>query len=130
MAMALDPSVILTARGMTVDPWQRDFLLAKDNQILLNCSRQAGKSTVTSALAIHQAIFNPGSLVLLLSPGQRQSGELFRKVLDCYNAIGRPIKATYETQLKIEFAHGSRILCLPGKEETVRGFSVDEIRHW
>ena len=46
MAMALDPSLILKARGMVVDPWQRDFLLSKERQILLNCTRQAGKSTV------------------------------------------------------------------------------------
>jgi len=123
MAMGLDPSLILKARGLTVDPWQRDVLLSKDKYVLLNCCRQAGKSTITSALALHEAIFTPGSLILLLSPGQRQSAEIFRKVLDAYNAIGRPVKATYETQLKMELGNGSRILCLPGREETVRCYS-------
>ncbi len=28
-----------------------------------------------------------------------------------------------ESQLKIELANGSRILCLPGEEATIRGFS-------
>jgi Terminase large subunit, T4likevirus-type, N-terminal len=125
MAMALDPSKILEARNMDVDAWQRDLLLSKERQVLLNCCRQAGKSTVVSALALHQALFTPNSLTLLLSPGQRQSSELFRKVLDGYSAIGRPLKASYETQLKIEFANGSRILCLPGVEATVRCFAPD-----
>ena len=125
--MALDPSLILKARGMDVDPWQRNLLVCADKQLLLNCCRQSGKSTTTSALALHTAIFQPNSLVLLLSPGQRQSSEIFRKVMDGYNAIGRPVKATYETQLKIEFANGSRILCLPGKEETIRGYSPELI---
>ncbi len=123
MAMALDPSLILKARGFAVDAWQREVLLSKERQLLLNCSRQAGKSTAVSALALHQALFNPGSLVLILSPGQRQSSETFKKVLDAYNAVGRPLKADYETQLKIALANGSRILCMPGVEETVRCYS-------
>lgn len=123
IAMALDPANLLRARGIEPDPWQKEVLLSTEKQILLNCCRQAGKSTVTSALALHQALFTPNSTVLLLTPGIRQSGEIFRKVLDAYNALGRPLKATYETQLKIELINGSRIVCLPGKEATVRGFS-------
>ncbi len=79
MAMALDPSLILKARGFAVEPWQSEVLLSKERQLLLNCSRQAGKSTVVSALALHHALFAPGSLVLILSPGQRQSSETFKK---------------------------------------------------
>jgi hypothetical protein len=59
--------------------------------------------------------------VLLLSPGQRQSQEIFRKVFDAYNAIGRSVRCSYETQLRMELANGSHILCLPGKEATIRG---------
>ena len=93
LALALDPSRILAAQGLTPDSWQRELLLSADRQILLNCSRQSGKSTVVSALALHTALFTPAALVLLLSPSQRQSGELFRKVLDSYNALGRPVPA-------------------------------------
>jgi hypothetical protein len=57
IAMALDPSLILKARGMDVDPWQRNLLLSTDKQLLLNCCRQSGKSTTVSALALHTAIF-------------------------------------------------------------------------
>jgi hypothetical protein len=127
MAMALDPSLILQARGMTIDPWQREVLLSKERQVLLNCCRQAGKSTTVSALALHQALFTPGSLTLVLSPGQRQSSETFKKILDGNSAIGRPIGASYETQLKIELANSSRILCMPGVESTVRCYSPNLI---
>ena len=44
LALALDPARILTHRGFDVDPWQRDFLAARDPYVLLNCCRQAGKS--------------------------------------------------------------------------------------
>jgi len=123
LRLALDPSGILEAQGLTPDTWQRDLLASTSNQILLNCSRQSGKSAVVAAKALHAAIFKPGSLTLLLSPTQRQSGELFRKVLDGYRALGRPIETVGETQLKMELTNGSRIICLPGREETIRSFS-------
>jgi hypothetical protein len=122
LAVALDPALILRACGIEPDPWQRSLLLSQDRQTLLCCSRQAGKSTVVSALALHTALFTPGALVLLLSPSQRQSAEIFRKVLDADNALGRPIPAVYRTQLRLELANGSRVLCLPGREETIRSF--------
>jgi hypothetical protein len=122
LALALDPSLILRARGLAADPWQRDLLLSTDRQVLLNCSRQSGKSTVVSLLALHTALFTPGALVLLLSPSQRQSNEIFRKVLEADNALGRPIPARYRSQLRLELANGSRVLCLPGREETIRSF--------
>ncbi len=122
LALALDPSRILEARGIAPDPWQRMLLLSTDRQILLNCSRQSGKSTVVSALALHTALFQSGSLTLLLSPSQRQSMEIFRKVIDAYKALGKPLAARQQTQLRLELANGSRVLCLPGREETIRSF--------
>src|SRR5262249_13570270 len=66
----------------------------------------------------------PGALVLLLSPSLRQSGELFRdKVMRLYMALGRPVRATQETQLQMSLANGSRIVSLPGEEKTGRCFS-------
>jgi hypothetical protein len=126
-ALALDPAQILRARGIEPDPWQRDVLWPSNRHLLLNCCRQAGKSTVISALALHQALFKPVATVLLLSPGLRQSGELFHKVLLNYQAIGRPLKAISQTQLRLELEHGGRILCLPGTDDTIRGYTPDLI---
>jgi hypothetical protein len=53
----------------------------------------------------------------------RQSGELFRKVLSYFRALGRPLAVTAESALRIEFANGSRVVSLPGDEGTIRGFS-------
>jgi hypothetical protein len=107
---------------MTPDAWQRELLLSADRQILLNCSRQSGKSTVVATLALHTALFTPRSLVLLCSPSLRQSGEIFRKVLDGHNALGRPVRAVYRTQRQLELANGSRVISLPGREGTIRSF--------
>jgi hypothetical protein len=91
---------------------------------LFLCSRQAGKSLTAGALALREALLRPGSLVLLLSPTERQSGELFKdKVLRLYRGLGRPVPAVQESALQLTLANGSRIIALPGKEETVRCYS-------
>src|SRR5262245_19402070 len=123
LALALDPARLLVARGLPPDPWQRELLLAPDRQVLLNCSRQSGKSTVVAALALHTLLFTPKALVLLLSPSLRQSVEIFRKVIDGFDALGRPLRAVRRTTLQLELANGSRIVSLPGREHTLRSFS-------
>jgi hypothetical protein len=92
--------------------------------MLLLCSRQSGKSLTAAALALREALLKPESLVLLLSPTQRQSGELFKdKVRRLYNGLGRPVPTVQESALTMELANGSRVVSLPGDEETVRGYS-------
>ena len=107
-----------------LDPWQQQLLRSDSQHILLNCSRQSGKSTMTAALACWQALFEPGSLVLLLSPSLRQSQELFRKTLAIYRVTGRTVSPASETKLSLELANGSRVISLPGSESTTRGFSA------
>src|SRR5262245_7870646 len=124
LALALDPTLILKAQGIAADPWQRDLLFSQDRQVLLNCSRQSGKSTTISALAVHTALFKPKSLTLILAPTQRQSAELGRKIYDAYNALKRPLGTLTENKGELELTNGSRIVCLPGKEGTVRSYSA------
>jgi hypothetical protein len=119
-----DPTAILTAAGMKPDPWQQRLLRSSSKQMLLLCSRQAGKSTLAAALALRTALLEPRSLVLLLSPTQRQSGELFRdKVKRIYQDLNRPVACRQESALTMELANGSRIISLPGDEATIRGYS-------
>lgn len=122
-ALALDPARILRAQGLEPDPWQVELLACRDPFLLLNCSRQAGKSTTVAALALHHLLFSTGCLVLLASPSERQSHELFRKVLDGWRALGRPVAADRLDRSHIELANGSRLVALPGREATIRSFS-------
>src|ERR671932_1594223 len=90
LALALDPALLVRQAGITPDDWQARALRSPVSRMLLNCSRQSGKSTVSAALAVHTALYESGSLVLLLSPSLRQSQELFRKCLDFYRAAHQP----------------------------------------
>lgn len=121
---ALDPARLAAAVGMTPDPWQARVLRSGAARLLLNCSRQAGKSTVSSVLGLHTTLYTPDSLVLLVSPSERQSGELFRKLLAVYRDMGRPVPAVSENKFSLELANGSRVVALPGNEENLRGFSA------
>jgi hypothetical protein len=121
--LALDPAQVLRRQGMAPDPWQCQLFRSHERQVLLNCSRQSGKSTAVAALALHTALVRPRSLTLILSPSLRQSVELFRKVLDGYNALGRPLRAVSGSATRLELANHARVVCLPGKEETIRAFS-------
>lgn len=123
LALALDPLIFARRAGITPDCWQADVLRSHHRRILMNCSRQSGKSTVTALIALHEAIFRTGSLVLLFSPSLRQSSELFRVVSRLYGRIGETVPANAETLLRLELANGSRILSLPASESTVRGYA-------
>lgn len=106
------------------DAWQEEVLTSVSSRILLNCSRQAGKSTVTSTLAIDTAVNRSRSLILLLSPTLRQSAELFAKCMTVYNSTQGLPGLVYESKLSLQVTNGSRVIALPGKPETVRGFSA------
>ncbi len=123
LAVALDPALVFQRQGLTPDPWQRDVLRSTAQQTLLLCTRQAGKSTTTAALATHTAVYEPGSLVLIGSPSLRQSVELFRKMKHCYAALGSVPAIVKDNQTSLELANGSRIEALPENETTIRGFS-------
>jgi hypothetical protein len=108
--------------GFEPDPWQARLLTAKGN-VLLNCSRQAGKSTGASLLVVHRAITQPKHLALLISPSLRQSGELFRKVRS-FLARVPGLKLAEDNASSVTLENGSRIVSLPSSENTIRGFSA------
>jgi hypothetical protein len=120
-----DAVLMANRAGIVPDAWQSDLLRSDAKQMILLCSRQSGKSTITSILALHQAIYRDDSLILLLSPSLRQSQELFRKLQFFYNALesANTPQAVEESALRMELSNGSRIIALPGKEATIRGFS-------
>lgn len=123
LVAALDPAAVMRRRGLQPDPWQQELLRSSALRHLVLCSRQAGKSTSIAGLALHRAIYRAPALVLLLSPTQRQSGEVFKKVSDFYSLFRHQAPAREETALTLALQNGSRIISLPGKEETIRGYS-------
>lgn len=119
----LAPRQYLRALGFDPYPWQDWVLDQSLRRVLLNCCRQAGKSTVIAAKAAHKAKFFPGSLILLISPSERQSKELMRKVEAFYERDPGFPEERENNQLTKTFSNRSRIIALPGSEKTIRGYS-------
>jgi hypothetical protein len=110
--------------GFAADPLQERVLRSTSRRGILNCCRQWGKSTVTAAKALYEAWERPESLVLVVSPCARQSGEFLRKAEGFAAKLGARRKGDGHNALSLALANGSRIVGLPGKEATVRGYSA------
>src|SRR3712207_645916 len=123
LKLTLDRVAFARALGLEPDEWQEELLRSTSDRVLLNCSRQSGKSTMTGVIALHRALYHPSSLILCLAPALRQSQELFGKVLGFYRDLGRPVSPQGERKLSLELENGSRIVTLPGSEKTIWGFS-------
>src|SRR5260221_8572828 len=123
LVVGLDPVRFARVAGIEPDDWQARLLRSTAPRILLNVTRQGGKSSTVGLLACHTVLYEPGALVLVLSPSERQSKELFRRILATYRMLGRPVPGTAENALSLELENGSRVVALPGKEGTIRGYS-------
>ena len=108
--------------GLEPDPWQAEVLTSRHTRMLLNCARQSGKSTTVAILGLTEAVFVPGTRVLLLSRSHRQSTELFRIVRDYFLRLGSPLKARL-TVHEMHLVNQSSVICLPCREDTIRGYS-------
>jgi hypothetical protein len=109
------------------DPKQIEVIQATSSRVLLNCTRQWGKSTLSAAVALHRAWFHPNSLIVIISPGARQSAELLRKVREFALRLlpARQLKRDPVNEVSLVLPNGSRIIGLPGASEgTIRGFSA------
>jgi hypothetical protein len=108
--------------GFEPDAEQKLALRGGRRGIVL-CTRQWGKSTVMAAKAVHRAYTEPGSLILLLAPCARQSGEFLRKATGFVRRLDIKTRGDGNNEMSIAFPNGSRIVGLPQNEAKVRGFS-------
>ena len=102
---------------------QEQLLNSTSRRTILCCCRQWGKSTITALKVVHEVLYNAPAMVILVSPSQTQSTELFRKVTDFLAMLPEAPKCEQETLQRLTLANGSRIISLPGSEKTVRGYS-------
>ena len=105
------------------DNLQRGVLDVHARRGILNCSRQWGKSTLTAIKAVHRALTSE-SLIIVVSPSERQSGEFVRKAAHFVARLGIRPRGDGDNATSLLFPNGSRIVGLPGTEATIRGFSA------
>jgi hypothetical protein len=78
---------------------------------------------VLASTAVHRAYTRPGSLVVLASPSERQSGEWMLKAEQLLKMLGIKAKGDGVNRLSPVFPNGSQIVRLPGTDDRIRGLS-------
>jgi hypothetical protein len=121
---ALDPVLLAKDCGLDPDSVQAELLSSSSRRVLVNCCRQWGKSSITAICALHACLYAASARVVLVSPSQQQSTELFKKCHDYWSRLPGAPTARQENLTRMELENGSRIISLPGSEKTVRGYSA------
>jgi hypothetical protein len=119
------PVAFAMSVGIEPDPWQVEVLASDHPRKILCCGRQTGKTTVSGSLAAHKALTQPGSVVLIVAPAEKQAKWLFRKVKAIYRQAGSPYGAPSDRLTGLELGNGSIIEAVPAVKRTTRGPSVD-----
>ena|ERR1035437_6814239 len=111
-------------QAFAVEPyqWQLDYLRETRPMVVLK-GRQIGASFAGGALAIHQAIYKPRSITVIISRSQKHSTWLAARSRDGLKALGVPLLENTASRLRL--ANGSYIISLPGTPGSVRSFSAD-----
>lgn len=117
----------LRVGGQTFSPdtWQTKFLVSDAGRRIFNVSRQCGKSTIAAISAAHGALYARRRLTLCVSPSERQSKELLRKIRDFLRQSGAVFVNDSKTELELD--NGCRVVSLPASEDTIRNYSADLI---
>ena len=125
LAYRVDPVLWVREQlKVTPAPWQDTFLRApRGASIIALTARQVGKTTTAAWAIAHTALFKPGSLSVIACPAQRQSAEAVRRVRDVLISTGT--KLISDNVYGLELDNGSRVLALPGSDDSIRGLTVD-----
>ena len=125
IAYRIDPALwVREVLGFKPAPWQQNFLRApRGASLLALTARQVGKTTTAAWSIAHYMYFVPVSLSVIACPAQRQSAEAVRKVREDLLKAGAEFKNDHV--YGIELNNGSRVLALPGSDDSIRGLTVD-----
>jgi hypothetical protein len=113
-----------TRLGLDADEFQSAVLRSTAKRGILNCTRQWGKTTVSAAKAVHRVFTVEKSLVVVASPGERQSSEWMRKAAEMLGTLGIRKRGDGYNKVSLLLPNGSRIVGLPGVETRIRGYSA------
>jgi hypothetical protein len=125
IAYQIDPALwVKEVLGVEPAPWQEQFLRApRGASIIALTARQVGKTTTAVWGIAHYMLFAPGGLSVITCPAHRQSAEAVRRVRDILIKVGAEFRT--DNVYALELKNGSRVLALPGSDDSIRGMTVD-----
>ena len=125
LAYQIDPVLwVREVLGFEPAAWQAEFLRAPlGASIIALTARQVGKTTTASWAIAHHMLFTPGGLSVIACPALRQSvgsGAAGARILV---KVGAALST--DNVYALELKNGSRVLALPGSDDSIRGLTVD-----
>lgn len=104
---------------------QADIIADYSKRIIVNCTRQWGKtSTVAEKAAAEALAMDKPGLILVIAPVERQARELFRKIRTALRfATGNAARWPEDNKTSLELPNGARVVALPAKGDNIRGFT-------
>ena len=124
-AYQIDPALwVKEVLGVEPAEWQKNFLRSpRGASIIVLTARQVGKTTTAGWAIAHFMLFSAGGLSVIVCPSQRQSAEAVRRVKEYLLKAGAKLKTDNVYGLELE--NGSRVLALPGADDSIRGLTVN-----
>lgn len=125
LAYQIDPALwVRQVLGIEPAPWQMEFLRAPlGASIIALTARQVGKTTTAAWAIAHHMLFTPGGLSVIACPAIRQSAEAVRRIREILIGVGAELRT--DNVYALELKNGSRVLALPGSDDSIRGLTVD-----
>ncbi len=122
-----DPVAYVKSLSFRPFDWQSQVLGSGKTRIILNCSRQSGKSTIVSVMPCHTAKYVPGSLSLIIAATEFQAREDKGKVLSFMAMDPTYPEIVRNSDKGLELSNGSRIVIVPGTDKSARGYSCPNL---
>ena len=107
------------------DKIQKSVLDHDAHRLILCCSRQWGKTTIIAIKALHTAIFQPGSEIVIISRSLKQAGLLLNKVCESAAVLGFPRKRVLGYEQSLHLPNGSKIFAVANSEKSSRGYTAN-----
>jgi hypothetical protein len=114
--------------GLHLDPTQRLILTSSAHRVIINSTRQWGKTTVSVLRAVQLITEQPNSLVIIASPTLRQSGEWIIRAEQMLDRLELHHTGDGVNSVSVLLeSNDSRIVGLPDVEANVRGFTASMV---
>jgi hypothetical protein len=109
------------------DPKQDLILRSGARRVILNCSRQWGKSTVVAAKLVHVACTRPNSLSLIASENLLQTAGMLQKIQRFLSVARLRFQRIRGFPYSLELSNGSQVIGIAAREGAVRSYTADFI---
>ena len=107
------------------DKIQTSVLDHDAQRLILCCARQWGKTTIVAMKALHTAIFNPGTEIVVISKSIKQASLLLNKVCQSAAILGFPRKRVLGYENSLHLPNGSKIFAVANSEKSSRGYTAN-----